>query len=40
MDGSYNLLANPDDCESKLISKVIDYLKNFWNHIERKVNIL
>ena len=39
-DGFYNLLANSNESESKLISKVIDYLKNFWNHIERKVNIL
>ena len=29
----YNLLANPGDSRSELMSKILNYLKNFWNQI-------
>ena len=29
----YNLLANPNENRSELISKPLNYLKNFWNQI-------
>ena len=29
----YNLLANPDESRSELMSKALNYLKNFWNQI-------
>ena len=29
----YDLLANPDENRSELMSKVLNYLKNFWNQI-------
>ena len=29
----YDLLANPDESRSELMSKALNYLKNFWNQI-------
>ena len=29
----YGLLANPDESRSELMSKTLNYLKNFWNQI-------
>lgn len=29
----YELLANPDESRSELMSKALNYLKNFWNQI-------
>lgn len=29
----YDLLANPDNSRNELMSKVLNYLKNFWNQI-------
>ena len=29
----YDLLANPDESRSELMSKTLNYLKNFWNQI-------
>ncbi len=29
----YDLLANPDERRSELMSKALNYLKNFWNQI-------
>ena len=29
----YDLLANPDESRSELMSKALNYLKNFWNRI-------
>ena len=31
--GLYDLLANPDENRSELMSKALNYLKNFWNQI-------
>ena len=29
----YDLPANPDESRSELMSKALNYLKNFWNQI-------
>lgn len=29
----YDLLANPDESRSELMSRALNYLKNFWNQI-------
>lgn len=29
----YDLLANPDESRSKLMSKILNYLKSFWTQI-------
>ena len=29
----YDQLANPDESRSELMSKALNYLKNFWNQI-------
>ena len=36
----YDLLANPDESRSELMSKALNYLKNFWNQIFAHSNLI